>query len=147
MGEDSSIIKYRRFPFLPTSNANAVNGDTPLESLIGKDKVSAAALYGKGFLLGTESGSVYVVSFAGELVRCSTVHRKAVNCVSVDHEGLFYATCSDDGTVVIQSVLQNARDDLTYNLGEPVKCVAIENLDPIQHNVLTLLFFIYHNIT
>ena len=34
MGEDSSIIKYRRFPFLPTSNANAVNGDTPLESLV-----------------------------------------------------------------------------------------------------------------
>ena len=128
MSEDSSVIKYRRFPFLPSSSTRAETGGTLFESLIGKDKVSAAALYGKGFLLGTESGSVYVVSFAGELVRRSKVHKKPVNCISVDHEGLFYATCSDDGTVVLQSVLQNAKDDLTYNLGEPVKCVTIENI-------------------
>ena len=128
MSVDTSVIKYRRFPFLPSSSGRAETGGTPFESLIGKDKISAAALYGKGFLLGTESGSVYVVSFAGELVRRSKVHRKAVNCVSVDHEGLFYATCSDDGTVVLQSVLQNAKDDQTYNLGEPVKCVTIENI-------------------
>jgi hypothetical protein len=111
-----SVVKYTRFP------------SESITSLISnQDKVTASALMGKGFVLGCGSGKVYVVSFAGKVLKRSHPHSRAVNAISVDYEGLFFVSCSDDCTVVMSFVHQTSAEDQTYNLGEPVKCVIMQN--------------------
>lgn len=115
-----SVLKYKRFP------------QESISTLIGGDKITAMGLTGRGFVLGCESGRVYIVSFAGKVVKRSSPHTKTVNSVSVDYDGMFFATCSDDGTVVLQS-MHLKMEDQRYNLGEPVKCVVMQNMNLINN--------------
>ena len=115
-----TVLKYQRFP---QESISTVIG--------GHEKITAVGLTGRGFVLGCESGRVYVVSFSGKIIKRSSPHSKAVNAVSVDHDGIFFATCSDDCTVVLQSMHQKVEDQ-KFNIGEPVKCVTMQSVHSIN---------------
>eukprot|EP01035_Chromulina_nebulosa_P019588 gene19588-25491_t len=47
----------------------------------------------------------------------------------MDSEGLILASCSDNGTIVIHSLLNEDDKGTTIHFNEPVKCVCVENDD------------------
>ena len=74
--------------------------------------------------LGTLSGNVYLTDHAGSIRRQWRCHRGRVNDISIDLAGDHFATCSDDGTVVITPV--NAGEVQTVNYHRPIACVRLD---------------------
>ena len=69
--------------------------------ILKKDSASCLYAHDKFLVLGTVSGAVYMLDFNGYLIKSFKPHEKRVNGLSVDQNGDFVASCSDDGKVVI----------------------------------------------
>lgn len=52
-------------------------------------------------------------------------HTVAVNQISVDRKGEFFATCSDDGKVVVHGLFSKD-SNLSFNVSRLVKTVALD---------------------
>jgi len=100
-----------------------------LKTILRKDVASCLAVHSRFLLLGSHWGVVHLLDALGNSLpsRQLQAHTITVNQVSVDHAGEFYASCSDDGRVVITGLYS---DDHTVDtsLDRPVTSVAI---DPI----------------
>jgi len=100
-----------------------------LRSILMKDRASCMSVHGKFLVLGTDYGVIHLLDAMGNSLTSRTKHSHSVrvNQVSIDHAGEFYASCSNDGRVVVTGLYT---DDNTHNfqLDKPVLSIAI---DPI----------------
>jgi len=100
-----------------------------LRTILRKDAASAMAVHSKFLVLGSHWGFIHLLDAMGNCLpaRQSQAHTIQVNQVSVDHDGEFYASCSDDGRVIVCGLytFDNTHD---IKMDRPVKAVAI---DPI----------------
>lgn len=104
-----------------------------VENILLKDAVSCICVHTKFFCLGTQWGVIHLLDHEGNTVPISQdgkdkelqAHAIAVNKISVDVNGEYIASCSDDGKVVVYGLYSN---DNTHNLnlGRVVKSVAID---------------------
>lgn len=74
--------------------------------------------------LGTHWGMLHVLDFAGNEIKRFPAHTATVNCISIDLNGEFLASCSDDGKVVINSLYQSDTQSFSYK--RPVKAVSLD---------------------
>lgn len=102
-----------------------------VQTILTKDGVSYLAAHPKFLCIGTNWGSIHLLDFEGNIVnnRQLRSHTVAVNQISIDSQGEFIATCSDDGNVFVYGLYttENAQE---VSLGRCVKSVAI---DPFYH--------------
>ncbi|KAJ1619992.1 hypothetical protein T492DRAFT_915524 [Pavlovales sp. CCMP2436] len=109
--EDEPRLKYQR---LGASVAELVKTDT----------ARCLAVHTRFLVLGTGSGLLVVLDFNGNEVRRFTPHSGVVNDICVDAAGEYLGSCSEDGTVVVQSLYDPAEAS-THWYHSPVKAMAL----------------------
>eukprot|EP00092_Neocalanus_flemingeri_P033946 GFUD01036912.1.p1 GENE.GFUD01036912.1~~GFUD01036912.1.p1 ORF type:complete len:874 (+),score=241.55 GFUD01036912.1:57-2678(+) len=100
-----------------------------LKAILKKDVASCLAVHNKFLILGSHWGVIHLLDAMGNSLpsRQAQAHTITVNQVSVDHAGEYYASCSDDGRVVVTG-LYTDENTHNFNMEKPVKSIAI---DPI----------------
>ncbi|XP_046959618.1 vacuolar protein sorting-associated protein 41 homolog [Vanessa cardui] len=104
-----------------------------VQNILLKDAVSCICVHTKFICLGTQWGVIHLLDHEGNTVPISQdnnqkdlqAHAIAVNKISVDVNGDYIASCSDDGKVLVYGLYT---DDNTHNLtlGRVVKSVALD---------------------
>lgn len=115
----------------PKLKYNRMGND--VENILLKDAVSCICVHTKFICIGTQWGVIHLLDHEGNLVPISQdgkttelqAHAIAVNKISVDQNGDYIASCSDDGKVVVHGL---SCDENTHslNLGRVVKSVALD---------------------
>ncbi|KAI8596985.1 hypothetical protein EDD21DRAFT_230782 [Dissophora ornata] len=103
------------------------DGQQPLEGLrdiLKKDSASATTVSERFLAMGTHWGAVHIMDFEGNENQKFQAHQATVNDLSVDLDGEYIASASDDGKVVINGLFQEEKH--VYNYKRPVKAVALE---------------------
>ncbi|XP_057781883.1 vacuolar protein sorting-associated protein 41 homolog [Salvia miltiorrhiza] len=112
--EEEPRLKYQR-----------MGGSVPtLLQSDGGDAASCIAVAERMIALGTHSGSVHILDFLGNQVKEFIAHTAAVNDLCFDIEGEYIGSCSDDGSVVINSLFTEER--LKFEYHRPMKAIALD---------------------
>ncbi|MBA0852751.1 hypothetical protein Goshw_009374 [Gossypium schwendimanii] len=74
--------------------------------------------------LGTYDGTIHILDFLGNQVKAFAAHSAAVNELSFDKEGEYLGSCSDDGSVVINSLFIDEK--LKFEYHRPMKAIALD---------------------
>ena len=100
-----------------------------LKMILKKDVASCLAVHNKFLILGSHWGIIHLLDAMGNCLpsRQTQTHTITVNQVSVDHAGEYYASCSDDGRIVVTG-LYSDDNTVNFNMERPVTSIAI---DPI----------------
>ena len=102
-----------------------------LKAILKKDVASCLAVHSKFLILGSHWGVIHLLDALGNCLPVSRPgqagHTITVNQVSVDHAGEHYASCSDDGRIIVTG-LYSDENTLNFNMERPVQSIAI---DPI----------------
>ncbi|XP_060554893.1 vacuolar protein sorting-associated protein 41 homolog isoform X2 [Ruditapes philippinarum] len=98
-----------------------------LGQILQKDCASCMAVHSKFLALGTHWGTIHILDYLGNNIQGKEyqAHTTTVNQISVDDNGDYIASCSDDGKVNIIG-LYSADDNQVVNFDRPVKSVAID---------------------
>ena len=108
----TEVLKYHRM-------------EGKLSQTIKSDRVTCLSVAEDTIAIGTEEGFIHVVSLAGDIFKSFKAHDRAVNDVSIDNAGTTIASCSDNGTVVLQYLGIEGEKETVVHLNEPVKCVCV----------------------
>lgn len=109
-----------------------------VQNILLKDAVSCICVHTKFICLGTQWGVIHLLDHEGNTVPIGSqegeskelqAHAVAVNAISVDANGDYIASCSDDGRVCVRG-LYSSDNAHSLALGRQVKCVA---LDPLYY--------------
>lgn len=113
--------------------------DNDVQDILLKDAVSCICVHTKFICIGTQWGVVHLLDHEGNTVSVGgqngakdkqlQAHTIAVNQISVDQNGDFIATCSDDGKVTVYG-LYSTDNNHNLSLGHVIKSVS---LDPNYH--------------
>ncbi|KAG5515636.1 hypothetical protein RHGRI_036620 [Rhododendron griersonianum] len=109
--EDEPRLKYQR-----------MGGSVP--SLLASDAASCIAVAERMIALGTHGGAVHILDFLGNQVKEFPAHTATVNDLCFDIEGEYIGSCSDDGSVVINSLFTDERMQFDYH--RPMKAIALD---------------------
>ncbi|XP_069111688.1 vacuolar protein sorting-associated protein 41 homolog [Argopecten irradians] len=98
-----------------------------LNTILSKDCASCMAVDSKFLAVGTHWGMIYILDYIGFNINSKEVasHSTTVNQISLDDNGDFMASCSDDGRVMITG-LYTQENNQTLNFDRPVKAVAMD---------------------
>lgn len=120
---EGGILKYQR-----------IQG--AFESLFdSNDRITAAAIETNFLVVGTESGEVYILSFAGQTCKHFKPHEAPVNSISLCNDGgLVILSCSDNGDVVLTACGDLSRPgsssdevkETSFQFDLPIKSVCFE---------------------
>ncbi|BBN13096.1 vacuolar protein sorting-associated protein 41 [Marchantia polymorpha subsp. ruderalis] len=109
--EEEPRLKYQR-----------MGGSVP--SLLSADAASCLTVAERIIALGTHDGTVYLLDYLGNEVKRFAAHSATVNELSFDADGEFIGSCSDDGSVVINSLYTDEKEKFEYH--RPMKAVALD---------------------
>ncbi|KAL8146419.1 hypothetical protein AgCh_004237 [Apium graveolens] len=108
--EDEPRLKYQR-----------MGGSVP--ALLSGDAASCIAVAERMIALGTHAGAVHILDFLGNQVKEFAAHTATVNDLCFDTAGEYIGSCSDDGSVVINSLFTD--DKLKVDYHRPMKAIAL----------------------
>lgn len=102
-----------------------------LSSILSKDAASCIAVHPKFLALGTHWGMIHILDHIGNNIRDKEImaHTTTVNQISIDQNGDYMASCSDDGRVIITG-LYAAENNQVVTFDRPVKAIS---LDPLYY--------------
>ncbi|CAN1131493.1 Vacuolar protein sorting-associated protein 41 homolog, partial [Linum perenne] len=109
--EEEPRLKYQR-----------MGGSIP--SLLSNDAASCIAVAERMIALGTRDGTVHILDFLGNQVKEFPAHTAAVNDLSFDVDGEYIGSCSDDGSVIINSLFTDEK--LKFEYHRPMKAIALD---------------------
>ncbi|QHN98588.1 uncharacterized protein DS421_13g390830 [Arachis hypogaea] len=109
--EEEPRLKYQR-----------MGGSIP--TMLATDAASCIAVAERMIALGTQGGTVHILDFLGNQVKEFAAHASVVNDLSFDIEGEFIGSCSDDGSVVINSLFTDEKMKFEYQ--RPMKAIALD---------------------
>ncbi|BDA42740.1 Vacuolar protein sorting-associated protein 41 homolog [Coccomyxa sp. Obi] len=92
--------------------------------LLGNNAATCLSVSDKILALGTHSGAVHVLDYIGNEVKRIEAHKGPVNEICFDEAVEYIASCSDDGTVVIQGFYTD--EVTTFKYKRPIKSVALD---------------------
>ncbi|XP_046741986.1 vacuolar protein sorting-associated protein 41 homolog isoform X1 [Diprion similis] len=98
-----------------------------LDSILQNDAASCIAVHPKFLCLGTHWGMIHILDHKGNIIRSKTLqaHTVAVNQISIDQNGDFIGSCSDDGKVVIYG-LYSTENNHNMSMERLVKSIALD---------------------
>ncbi|KAH9500097.1 Vacuolar protein sorting-associated protein 41 [Bulinus truncatus] len=99
-------------------------------NILSKDAASCIAVHAKFLALGTHWGTIHILDHIGNNIREKEIsaHTTTVNQISIDANGDYLASCSDDGKVIITGLYNS--DSQVVEFDRPVKAIA---LDPLYY--------------
>ncbi|XP_018576522.1 vacuolar protein sorting-associated protein 41 homolog isoform X2 [Anoplophora glabripennis] len=98
-----------------------------LQSILLKSSATCIAVHPKFICLGSHWGVIHILDHQGNSIQGKELkaHTVSVNQISIDSNGEFIATCSDDGRVFIHSLFSK-ENNVHLNLGRLVKTIALD---------------------
>ncbi|ELU13950.1 hypothetical protein CAPTEDRAFT_174173 [Capitella teleta] len=98
-----------------------------MSAILNKDAASCMAVHTKFLALGTHWGMIHILDHIGHNIRSKELpaHTTTVNQISIDDNGDYIASCSDDGRVVING-LYSTDNNQAINFDRPIKAVAMD---------------------
>ncbi|CAH1988112.1 unnamed protein product [Acanthoscelides obtectus] len=98
-----------------------------LKSIFHKSSATCIAVHPKFICLGSHCGYIHILDHQGNSIQGKQLkaHTVSINHISIDANGEFIATCSDDGRVFVHSLFSK-ENNLTLNLGRLVKTIALD---------------------
>eukprot|EP01025_Chloroclados_australasicus_P060998 TRINITY_DN7916_c0_g1_i2.p2 TRINITY_DN7916_c0_g1~~TRINITY_DN7916_c0_g1_i2.p2 ORF type:complete len:140 (-),score=20.81 TRINITY_DN7916_c0_g1_i2:13-432(-) len=93
-------------------------------SLLGEDSISCLAVTDKVLVLGLHSGKVVVTDVQGNIIKLFHKHGDRVTDLSLDEKVEFVGSCSEDGSVSINSLYQE--ESYNYKYGRSIKSLALD---------------------
>ncbi|KAG7210413.1 hypothetical protein KM043_011945 [Ampulex compressa] len=98
-----------------------------LEHILQNDAASCIAVHPKFLCVGSHWGMIHLLDHQGNNIQSKMLqaHTVAVNQISIDHNGDFIASCSDDGKVFIYG-LYSTENNHNMSMGRLVKSIAID---------------------
>ncbi|CAM6096608.1 unnamed protein product [Calypogeia fissa] len=117
----------------PRLKYQRMGGSVP--SLLSGDAASCLTVAERIIALGTHDGTVHLLDYQGNQVKQFAAHDSTVNELSFDSDGEYIGSCSDDGSVVINSLYTD--EMVKYEYVRPMKSVA---LDPEYSRKSTMQF-------
>ncbi|KAK6868009.1 Vacuolar protein sorting-associated protein 41 [Candida tropicalis] len=108
--DDPPMLKYTRLNKLPPN-------------FFTKDPVSTCTFHESVFIFATHSGIVHICKPNFDSIRTFKAHRASI--LSVYTDGIYFATASMDGTVVIGSI-SDEKDIVAYDFARPVHAVVLD---------------------
>jgi len=111
--DEEPILKYQRL-------------GASVSQILMNDAASCIGVHEAFIALGTFDGALYILDFQGNEIRRFHPHSKKLNDVSIDALGEFAASCSDDGTIVVNALQSSKEQSLAYNHYRPVKGVRLD---------------------
>ncbi|XP_012058286.1 PREDICTED: vacuolar protein sorting-associated protein 41 homolog [Atta cephalotes] len=98
-----------------------------LEHILQNDAASCIAVHPKFLCLGSHWGMIHLLDHQGNNIKSKMLqaHTVAVNQISIDYNGDFIASCSDDGKVFIYG-LYSTENNHNMSMGRLVKSIAID---------------------
>ncbi|XP_012255433.1 vacuolar protein sorting-associated protein 41 homolog isoform X1 [Athalia rosae] len=98
-----------------------------LMNILQTDAASCIAVHPKFLCLGSHWGMIHLLDHQGNSIPSKTLkaHAVAVNQISIDQNGDFIGSCSDDGKVFIYG-LYSTENNHIMNMGRLVKSVALD---------------------
>lgn len=109
--EDEPRLKYQR-----------MGGSIP--TVLSNDAASCIAVAERMIALGTHDGTIHIIDFLGNQIKEFRAHTATVNDLSFDTEGEYIGSCSDDGSVVINSLFTDEKMKFEYH--RPMKAVSLD---------------------
>ncbi|MCO5553723.1 hypothetical protein L7F22_007249 [Adiantum nelumboides] len=109
--EEEPRLKYQRMA-----------GSMP--SLLSNDAASCITVAERMIALGTHDGTVHLLDYQGNQVKEFAAHTATVNELSFDAIGEFIGSCSDDGSVVVNSLYSDEKERFDFH--RPMKAVALD---------------------
>ena len=94
--------------------------------ILRRDTASCVACSTELLVLGTRSGSVYILDQEGRELNGYHPHTAAVNAISISREG-FIGTAADDGVVHIRAI-NGKVEPQAHSYGKPITALALEPL-------------------
>ena len=93
----------------------------------GQQSWTSLAVNSKFMVLGLNDGTIHVVDVLGNPVHYKETekHTARVNQLSIDHDGEYFASCGDDGKVIVTGLESNAKA-FKLSFGKPVHSVGID---------------------
>uniref|UniRef100_A0A1B6C2S4 RING-type domain-containing protein n=1 Tax=Clastoptera arizonana TaxID=38151 RepID=A0A1B6C2S4_9HEMI len=98
-----------------------------LQNIFFQDSASCIAVHPKFICIGTHFGMIHLLDHQGNSIRYKELraHTVAVNQISIDINGDYIASCSDDGKVYVYG-LYTSDNNQEMVVGRLVKCIAID---------------------
>ncbi|XP_046388340.1 vacuolar protein sorting-associated protein 41 homolog [Ischnura elegans] len=95
--------------------------------ILAKDEANCIAVHPKFLCLGTRFGRIHILDHQGNEVVDKQLgsHSVMVNQISIDHNGDFIASCSDDGKVLIIG-LYTTENTHNFSTGRLIKSIGID---------------------
>ncbi|XP_055830070.1 vacuolar protein sorting-associated protein 41 homolog [Solanum dulcamara] len=109
--EDEPRLKYQRM-------------GASVPSLLSADAATSIAVSERMIAFGTHGGAVHILDFLGNQVKEFAPHTASVNDLCFDTEGEYVGSCSDDGSVVINSLFTDEKMKFEYH--RPMKAIALD---------------------
>eukprot|EP01100_Stratorugosa_tubuloviscum_P003657 TRINITY_DN188_c2_g2_i1.p1 TRINITY_DN188_c2_g2~~TRINITY_DN188_c2_g2_i1.p1 ORF type:complete len:925 (-),score=372.33 TRINITY_DN188_c2_g2_i1:105-2879(-) len=109
--EEAPKLKYHRL----TSSVN---------DIIVRETATCLTSHDKFMALGTSSGKVYILDFAGDLIQSYEAHNHPIMDISIEISGEFVASCCNEGKVIIKSLY--SKEIIEHSYKRPVLSVAID---------------------
>ncbi|KAJ3216670.1 Vacuolar protein sorting-associated protein 41 [Clydaea vesicula] len=108
--DEEPKLKYQRLP--------------NVSSAITNDTISTMGVSDRFLALGTHSGKLKILDFDGNDVKKFDAHSATINQISIDTNGEYVCSSSDDGKIAINSLYSS--DSYIFNYKRPVKACALE---------------------
>ncbi|KAG5873450.1 hypothetical protein JTB14_007217 [Gonioctena quinquepunctata] len=98
-----------------------------LQNILLRSSAKCIAVHPKFICLGSDLGIIYILDHQGNSIEGKELkaHSVSVNRISIDSNGEFLATCSDDGRVFIHCLFSK-ENNIYLNLGRLVKSIALD---------------------
>ncbi|KAL3270997.1 hypothetical protein HHI36_021499 [Cryptolaemus montrouzieri] len=98
-----------------------------LQSILLKSAATCICVHPKFICLGSHWGIIHLLDHQGNNIEGKELkpHTVGVNQISIDSNGEFIATCSDDGKIFIHSLFSK-ENNFTLNVGRLVKTIALD---------------------
>ncbi|XP_014223036.1 vacuolar protein sorting-associated protein 41 homolog isoform X1 [Trichogramma pretiosum] len=98
-----------------------------VNNILQKDAASCIAVHPKFLCLGSHWGAIHILDHQGNSIESKSLqaHSVAVNQISIDENGDFIASCSNDGRVFIYG-LYSTENNHNMSTGRWVKSIAID---------------------
>ena len=96
-----------------------------VKEVLKNDAASCLAVQSKFLVLGTHWGVVHILDLQGNRVKQFPCHSTTVNEISIDSNGDYVASCSDDGYVVVNG-LYATDQNVKVNYDYPVRSLALD---------------------
>ena len=123
-GESEGEQGRRREPIL---KYQSLNFDQEIQDIFKTGSATSVSTHDRFIAVGFTSGEIVLFDFDGNCLQSKKVHSTRINQVSLDMDGEYFASCSQDGEVVVTGFSSSEKEhNITVDSKGPVTSVALD---------------------